>query len=268
MVELKEQLPVTDYKGNEIGLLNVEVVPCSPEGKEYTEQDDMFVDTPDELVGRNISFVVKILSARGVPNRYVDICCKYRIYLENEDTKTSVVSEPSNAKFNHARIISFQPATKEVVRYLRDSSFIIHVVGKQHVRKSAMIFARGKSTREMLKNDHDIMARTKNLMGGFSLNGRLVDPQKQSIVVELLLMKKQQCRLQQRLDAVKKLVEAAQKMGRKTVPLFVMKDVMNACSMQSVERALMQLEGIPEDNERLDQYKSQNHAKSSLCILL
>ena len=35
-------------------------------------------------------------------------------------------------------------------------------------------------------------------MNGFQMNGRVVDPQKQSIVVELLLMKKTQARLQQR----------------------------------------------------------------------
>ena len=36
-------------------------------------------------------------------------------------------------------------------------------------------------------------------MNGFQMNGRVVDPQKQSIIVELLLMKKTQARLQQRV---------------------------------------------------------------------
>ncbi len=40
--------------------------------------------------------------------------------------------------------------------------------------------------------------RTANLMNGFQMNGRNVDPQKQSVVVELLLMKKTQARLQQK----------------------------------------------------------------------
>lgn len=60
-----------------------------------------------------------------------------------------------------------------MVSYLRDSFFIVHVVGKQQARKSAMMFSRGKSTREMLKNDRDIMVKTKTLMYGFSLNGRV-----------------------------------------------------------------------------------------------
>jgi hypothetical protein len=40
--------------------------------------------------------------------------------------------------------------------------------------------------------------RTANLMNGFQMNGRVVDPQKQSVIVELLLMKKTQARLQQK----------------------------------------------------------------------
>lgn len=35
-------------------------------------------------------------------------------------------------------------------------------------------------------------------MNSFQMNGRAVDPQKQSVIVELLLMKKTQARLQQK----------------------------------------------------------------------
>ena len=43
-----------------------------------------------------------------------------------------------------------------------------------------------------------LSSRTANLMNGFQMNGRVVDPQKQSVIVELLLMKKTQARLQQK----------------------------------------------------------------------
>ena len=45
MVEMKEQLDVTDVKGNKIGVMNVEIAPCNDKGREYTEADDMFVDS-------------------------------------------------------------------------------------------------------------------------------------------------------------------------------------------------------------------------------
>ena len=61
MVEMKEQLDVTDVKGNKIGVMNVEIAPCNDKGREYTEADDMFVDSPEDLVKKNVNFVFKIL---------------------------------------------------------------------------------------------------------------------------------------------------------------------------------------------------------------
>ena len=48
----------------------VMVVPCDAKGKEYTDKDDKFVENPDDLVGKAIDFKVKIINARGLPNRF------------------------------------------------------------------------------------------------------------------------------------------------------------------------------------------------------
>ena len=57
-------------QGQELGLLNFEIVPCNKKGKEYTEKDDVWVDSPEELVGKDVHFLVKVLGARGLPNRF------------------------------------------------------------------------------------------------------------------------------------------------------------------------------------------------------
>ena len=54
------------------------MIPCDPKGKEYTEKDDKFVENPDQLVGRDIDFKIKIVNARGLPNRYT--VSLFRIY--------------------------------------------------------------------------------------------------------------------------------------------------------------------------------------------
>ena len=54
----------------------MEVVPCDTSGKEYKEEDDMFVDIPADLVGKDVHFKVKIINARGIAN-------KYQVYLVN-----------------------------------------------------------------------------------------------------------------------------------------------------------------------------------------
>jgi hypothetical protein len=48
----------------------VEVVPCSEDGKEYSEKDDVFVENPQDLLGKNIVFSVKVMNARGLPNKF------------------------------------------------------------------------------------------------------------------------------------------------------------------------------------------------------
>ena len=48
----------------------IEVIPCDDKGKEYTEADNMFCESSQELNGKNVSFVFKIVSARGLPDRF------------------------------------------------------------------------------------------------------------------------------------------------------------------------------------------------------
>ena len=69
-MELKEQLELIDYKGTEVGIINVEVVPCSSEGNEFHESDDHFVDTPAELVGKPVYFYIKIHGCRGLSSKF------------------------------------------------------------------------------------------------------------------------------------------------------------------------------------------------------
>lgn len=217
----------------------LEVVPCDPSGREYTEQDDMFKDSPDELVGSDLHFIVKLISARGLNARYTDIYCKYSIFNDTEETKTSVISDTSNPDYNHSKMYSFTPVTKQILEYLHDGFFVVQVWGKQQTRRSAALFAKGKTTKEMLTVDRDIMARSSKVHGGKVP----VDPQKQSIVVELLLLKKQQARLQQRVDGTKKLIERAELLQRNKIPVHVLKEVFNAPTPEGTDKALALLEG-------------------------
>ena len=76
---MKEQLEVTDLKGNKIGIMNVEVAPCDEKGREYTEADDKFVDSPDDLVGKNVSFIFKIQN------------CRYATYNYSEASRDTII---------------------------------------------------------------------------------------------------------------------------------------------------------------------------------
>jgi len=267
MVEMKEQLEITDIKGNKIGVINLEVAPCNKKGKEYTEADDKFVDSPDELVGKDVFFIFKIVNCRGLPNKYTDVHCKYRVYLEEEDTLTEKISLTSNPDFNHRKQFSFAPATRQLVDYLNNGSIHVQIVGKQYIRKSAVASRKQLTTKEMLKSDRSIV-KTANLMNGFQMNGRVVDPQKQSIVVELLLMKKTQARLQQRCDNLKKMMEKADGMGRHGVSTKVIKSFFNAHTDDQLNAAFKQLEEDEDDEGYRSASPLSQTQQSSVCTIL
>lgn len=113
------------------------MAPCDSKGKEYTEADDKFVDSPDDLVGKEVNFVFKIVNCRGLPNKYrvcdskisfyaqqylrfyalfQEVQCKYKVYLDEKDTETDKISLTANPDFQHKKIFKFKPATRQVKR--------------------------------------------------------------------------------------------------------------------------------------------------------
>lgn len=219
MVELKEQLSIVDYRGTEVGFLNVEVVPCSSSGREYTEADDMFLDSPLELLGKDVHFIIKLHACRGLPSRFTDVHCSYRVFLDTQDTRTETISDTQNPEFNHAKRFDYPHATQQLVDYLRDAHITVMIWGKQISSQSSKgpsalstlskiggLFgapATGRqstaTSRPRSNLQEDLLNQANNLMGGFKMNGRYLDPNKQSIIVELLLMKKHQARQQIRI---------------------------------------------------------------------
>lgn len=139
--------------------MNIEVAPCDEKGREYNESDDMFVDSPEDLVGKDVNFVFKILNCRGLPNKYTDMHCKYKIYLNEKDTITTKISLTSNPDFNHKEIFKFSPATRQLVEYLNNGSVVVQVMGKQYIRKSAVAKAKGMHTRDLIKSDRGVFSK-------------------------------------------------------------------------------------------------------------
>lgn len=65
-------------------ILQIEVAPCDSNGKEYTESDDKFVDSPDELIGKDVNFLFKIVNCRGLPNKYTVTALKATMVVDKK----------------------------------------------------------------------------------------------------------------------------------------------------------------------------------------
>lgn len=130
-----------------------------------------------------------------------NVFAKYRVFLDKDDTKTDAMSATSNPDWNHKKMWSFKPCTQQLVEYLKDSYLTVHIYGKQVAKNIggsiSKISGNKIPTKQLLQEE--LEKQGNNLMEGFKMNGRVVDPNKQSIIVELLLMKKQQARQQQRI---------------------------------------------------------------------
>ena len=151
------------------------MAPCNKKGREYTEKDDKFVDSPDELIGKDVHFLFKIINCRGLPNKYTDVYCKYKVYLDEkvnfrynnsvffyfiiQDSGTEKISLTANPDFNHKKQFDFNPATRQLIDYLNNGSVMVQIMGKQYIRKSAVAAKKGLSTKEMLKSDRSVISK-------------------------------------------------------------------------------------------------------------
>lgn len=130
LIDVEEQFPIVDLSGQEIGLLTVGLSPCSTSGKELRGE---YVENPSQLIGKNIAFKVKIMSAVGLPRRILKSNCKYRFFGAKNMTTTPTVSGNTPA-YGHEETFQFKPVTKEVADYLANSNLYITFYGTQRPR--------------------------------------------------------------------------------------------------------------------------------------
>jgi len=127
MVESDEQIAIVDFQGQERGQIKVGLYPCTPQGKEITGD---FVDNPEDLVGKNLSFKVKINEAVGLPRKFVNSRCRFKFYLEDKPVY-SMEMDGSNPKYRFDKTFQFKPVTKQLIEHLETEALYIEVLGKQ-----------------------------------------------------------------------------------------------------------------------------------------
>uniref|UniRef100_A0A914ZNN9 Kinesin-like protein n=2 Tax=Parascaris univalens TaxID=6257 RepID=A0A914ZNN9_PARUN len=145
LIEHEEQLPIFDFGGQDLGRLTIALTPCTTSGKEILGE---YVEDPMELVGKNLSFKVKIVSAIGLPRRIDKSFCKYRFYDRPVTITSAVIG--SNAAYAHETAFTYRPVTKELlnwlnfndnfqlVNYLKEGSLHTTVWGTQKARKLSL----------------------------------------------------------------------------------------------------------------------------------
>lgn len=262
MLDMREQLSITDFRGKEIGFLNVEVVPLHESGKEITENDDIFIEDPKELEGRKLDFVVRLRSAVGIPKRYTDVYCRYSLYLES-DIKTEVISATRNLEFNYERRFKFEPCTPQFIKFITDKSVMVQLWGKQVINTKPINTAakKGKDTKAIM--------RAETMKRNVSLNPGMVKG-----IAEIATLKKQNKRLQDKMNQLRQLCDKQQAENRSTVEISHVRAIMGDTNANTQPAPPQQTTG-PErpdndqsERERNSQSERGNTTESSACVIL
>ncbi|XP_078581839.1 kinesin-like protein KIF28 isoform X1 [Branchiostoma floridae x Branchiostoma japonicum] len=260
-IEAKEQLDLTNIKGIEVGKLNVKLWPCTQTGK-VLRDEDAFVDDPEtDLKGQPIAFKVKILNARGLPDRFVDIYCKFKVYTM-EPYQTQVIKKAINPDFKFEQLISFNAVDKLELDYLLNGSIFVQLFGKQVPKKRE---GKKLNTKQIMKKEG--MLKGKDI-GAENVPKHTVDEGKVGYQFQVLTLKKRLERLEKKMAQMNRVVDVAEKNSKMRVKTETLKTVLRAKNPDAVEKAI---KTIPKDkgagdNEGVNgQPQSQ---ESAACTLL
>ncbi|ELU00840.1 hypothetical protein CAPTEDRAFT_171489 [Capitella teleta] len=210
MVELEENLTITDYKGTEQGLLQVQMHPCTKAGKDI---GDDYVDDPSELVGRDYFFKLKVPHARGLPKKFVKSFCKFQFYLDDGYTKTNETTG-MNPDFKFEKMFSFTPCTQQFVNYLSEGMLVIEVWGRQADTSSGAEL----STAELMLKDKS----------GTGTNNRAASDHHYKMAAEANTLKKRMEKAEAKLKKIQDLCEKAKKEKKDSVKVTELEAILRS----------------------------------------
>lgn len=231
MIEMKEQLEITDFKGNEVGLLNFEVLPCDKTGKkEYTDDDDIFVEAPEELIGKEINFNMKLLGAKGLPNKFTDIYAKYMFYLDNKPVITKKIPNTINPDWNFTQLHATPKCTQEFIKYVSEGAIMVQIWGK---------FKPPKEKKKINTRDSFINAGVqKGATHNANTNVKKYDAEKMKYMMETAMLRKRQEKMEKRLAWFRKMLDVAEEHKKKKISTSIVKGVYDAPTADQADKCI------------------------------
>lgn len=123
------------------------------------------------------------------------------MFVDEQYSVSEKVATQINPNMNFRKMFHFSLVTQQLIDYLKDGILNIEIWGRQLLKSGYAISKNLNIDKEPGKQmlQEELAKHGYELLNGFKMNGRVIDPNKQSIIVELLLMKKQQARMHQRL---------------------------------------------------------------------
>lgn len=251
MIPMKEQLDVIDYRGYEVGKVNIELVPCNKSGKELAE-DEVFVENPSELEGKEAYFKLKLENALGLPSRFTDLYAKYIFNHEPKPFETKKLGNTINPQWAFNQVHGFAKATAEDLTFLKDGAIMLQVWGKQKPPKEK----KHLNTKDALIKG----AMTKGQSHNVNTNNKKVDPEKVKYMMKCAMLEKKTQHLEQKLAAMKRMLEEAEKHKKKKLTTDLIQKIYYAPSNDAAEKCIAL---IPQEKDDTSSESSKSSSSSS-----
>lgn len=120
------------------GSLRVNVVPTDENGNYDEDDEDLFVEEPEELLQRHrLDFAIEIERAENLPINFCkDVFVEYQLFLDDTKYKTSVQEGKNrNPEINYRRQHTQEPVTQNFLNYLLNENIVFKLFGFPDVNK-------------------------------------------------------------------------------------------------------------------------------------
>jgi hypothetical protein len=97
LLETEEVVPIHDFRGLDIGHLDVKLYPCDQEGQIITD----YIEDPKALIGKDLNILAKIDGAKGLPGNISESYATYKImHSESHETEIKKGINPNYGDIN------------------------------------------------------------------------------------------------------------------------------------------------------------------------
>eukprot|EP01006_Ploeotia_vitrea_P055252 TRINITY_DN67977_c10_g3_i1.p1 TRINITY_DN67977_c10_g3~~TRINITY_DN67977_c10_g3_i1.p1 ORF type:complete len:904 (-),score=149.04 TRINITY_DN67977_c10_g3_i1:136-2847(-) len=145
MIEHEADASILAITGQSEGRLKVDVLPCDCNGREGPwdddEENDPFVDDPNELLGEEIQFCIKVhniifdtnITDSGQVCKFTNVWVRYKVDISNNEEEWSnseeVAESTFNPKFNYRKVHKVK-VDQHILHLLLKGRIIFQVWGK------------------------------------------------------------------------------------------------------------------------------------------
>ncbi|XP_036362558.1 kinesin-like protein KIF28P isoform X1 [Octopus sinensis] len=245
-IDTKQVSDIIDCSARKVGTIEVHLIPCGEDSKDLIDSEESFFSEPEERLNKNLHFKIKILQAYGLSNRFTDMYCSFKVYLGETEHKTDKISGTVNPKWNFSKMFSFKMVTKQLIDYLTSETITIKLWGCHRSSKKDNDMTQVPSISEPVQQSEDIEPRANQA----------------KFLMELHILKRKQRKQETKLDAIKQMIELAEKHEKTKLSLKLIKSLFESTTQQEID-ANLQLISQEKDDDLESTTKSLTDADKS-----